>query len=141
MILHPQCPCSKASVSELAGIMAHAAGRMDAHVLFVDPANAPAGWLDGDLWRQAKAIPNVVVSVDGEGRDAAAFAAETSGQVLVYDAKGVLQFSGGITDGRGHEGDNPGQLSVLDVVRTGKPEVTTTPVYGCSLGICQVKGH
>jgi hypothetical protein len=139
MTLHPQCPCSRASVHELAEIMSRSEGRLDARILFVEPENAPAGWLDGALWREAKTIPGVTVSVDKDGQDAAEFGASTSGQVMVYDATGVVRFSGGITDGRGHEGDNAGQLSVLDLVRTGKSPVATTPVYGCSLGVCKIK--
>lgn len=137
MTLHPQCPCSRASVYELAELMARAAGKLDAHVLFVEPPNAPPSWLDGDLWRQANAVPGVVVSVDKDGRDAGAFGASTSGQVLVYSPAGELEFSGGITDGRGHEGDNPGFLSILSLLLDGKPTVSQTPVYGCSLGMCR----
>ena len=139
MTLHPQCPCSRASLTELAEIMARSEGRLEARILFVQPADAPADWLDGELWRRAKTIPGVTVSVDKDGRDAAAFGASTSGQVMVYEATGVIRFSGGITDGRGHEGDNAGMLSVLDLVRNGKSQVATTPVYGCSLGVCRIK--
>ena len=38
-------------------LMARAGGRLDAHVLFVEPADAPADWLQGDLWSEAAAIP------------------------------------------------------------------------------------
>jgi hypothetical protein len=137
MTLHPQCPCSRASVNELSELMARSSGRLDAHVLFVQPPGAPGGWLDGDLWRQANAVPGLHVSIDTDGRDAAAFGATTSGQVMVYDTAGNLEFSGGITDGRGHEGDNAGLLSLLSLVREGKTTLSQTPVYGCSLGICR----
>ncbi len=139
MTLHPECPCSRASLSELAQIMARSAGHLDARVLFVHPANAPADWLDSALWRQAKAIPSVTVMLDENGHDTATFGASTSGQVMLYDASGAIQFSGGITDGRGHEGDNPGMLAVLSLVRDGKSPVSTTPVYGCSLGVSKTK--
>ena len=139
MTLHPECPCSRASVNELAQLMARSAGRLDARVLFIHPKNAPADWLNSDLWRQAKAIPNVTVSLDEDGHDAATLGASISGQVMVYDASGVIRFSGGITAGRGHEGDNAGLLSILSLVRDGKSQVATTPVYGCSLGVCKGK--
>jgi hypothetical protein len=141
MMLHPQCPCSRASVHELGELTARAAGRLDAHVLFVEPPNAPADWLDGDLWKEAHAIPGVAVTVDKDGHDAAAFGATTSGQVMVFDPAGNLEFSGGITDGRGHEGDNAGLLSVLSLLREGKTAVFQTPVYGCWLGICRDVHH
>jgi hypothetical protein len=79
--------------------------------------------------------------VDKDGKNAVAFGASTSGDVRVYDTSGALRFSGGITDGRGHEGDNTGLDSVLDLVRVGKSPVSATPVYGCSLGICHTKGN
>jgi hypothetical protein len=139
MTLHPECPCSRASVNELAQLMARSAGRLNARVLFIHPKNAPADWLNSDLWRQAKAIPGATVSLDEDGHDAAAFGASISGQVMVYDASGVLRFSGGITDGRGHEGDNAGLLSILSLVQNGKSQVSATPVYGCSLGVCRGK--
>jgi hypothetical protein len=139
MTLHPECPCSRASLSELAQILSRSEGRLDARVLFVHLANAPANWLNSDLWRQAKAIPNAIVMLDEGGRDTAAFGAITSGQVMVYDASGAMRFSGGITDGRGHEGDNAGLFAILSLVRDGKSQVSTTPVYGCSLGISKAK--
>lgn len=139
MLLHPQCPCSRASLHELVELISRSSGKLDARILFVQPPNAPAHWLDGSLWRQAGAIPDVTVSIDKDGHDAAIFGASTSGQVLVYDAAGTLRFSGGITDGRGHEGDNPGLLSILSLLREGKSSVTATPVYGCSLGVCKAE--
>jgi len=139
MTLHPRCPCSRASLHELEQIMAHSAGRLEAHVLFVIPQNAPSDWRDGDLWGIAQSIPDVTVSIDKGGHDASAFGATTSGQVMVYDIAGELRFSGGITDGRGHEGDNDGMFSVLDIVRLGGSRIVTTPVYGCSLGISSIQ--
>jgi hypothetical protein len=55
----------------------------------------------------------------------------------VYDTTGILEFHGGITDGRGHEGDNDGMLAVLAIGRDEKSPVSKTPVYGCSLGVCR----
>ena len=49
--------------------------------------------------------------------------ATTSGHVLLYDAGGVLRFAGGITDGRGHEGDNAGLDAALALLRGHVPEV------------------
>src|SRR5262245_48572194 len=38
MAVHPYCPCSRASVRELALIMARCQGRLSARVVFVEPA-------------------------------------------------------------------------------------------------------
>ncbi|HEX4797478.1 MAG TPA: hypothetical protein VH370_27035 [Humisphaera sp.] len=139
--LHPQCPCSRATVHELAELMSRAKGRLSAYVLFVKPSGAPADWLDGDLMKLAKAIPNISVVVDEGGRNAAALGATTSGQTIVYDVTAKVQFNGGITDGRGHEGENAGLAAILAIVRDGKSQVSETPVYGCSLGVCSVAAH
>src|SRR5580704_12845476 len=54
MLVHPQCPCSRASMHELSELMSRGEGKIAAHVLFVEPPGAPKGWCDGDLWNDAK---------------------------------------------------------------------------------------
>src|SRR4051812_7666363 len=39
MLAHPRCPCTRASMSELAQIMARVHGKMRAYVLFLKPPN------------------------------------------------------------------------------------------------------
>src|SRR2546426_7595534 len=51
MLIHPRCPCSKASVEELGRIMAHCHGELTATVLMIRPEGAPKGWEQTDLWR------------------------------------------------------------------------------------------
>lgn len=133
MIAHPRCPCTRASLSELAILMAHSAGRVSAVVLFVRPPNTSAEWNDTDLIRTARAIPGVTVVVDSAGREASRFGAATSGQVFLYDAQGELRFSGGITAGRGHAGDNPGRTTLQAQIIDGQPGRSMTDVFGCGL--------
>src|SRR5215212_2415214 len=59
MLAHPQCPCTRASINELARLMARAQGRVTAYVLFVKPPNFSDGWVQTDLWASAAAIPGV----------------------------------------------------------------------------------
>lgn len=132
--VHPHCPCSRASVGELDRLMAHMHGTTEATVLFVRPPEFSADWAQSDLWRSAGAIPGVKVMMDDGGREAAVFGARTSGQVMLYDADGRLQFSGGITAARGHAGDNAGSDAILACISAEKPLVKHTPVYGCGLG-------
>jgi hypothetical protein len=139
MMLHPQCPCSRASIHELSELISRSAGNITAHILFVQPPGAPAGWCDGALWSAAKQLPGVSVAVDANARDATIFGATTSGEVLLYDSAGMLRFGGGITDGRGHEGDNAGYLAILSLIRGEQANVASAPVYGCSLGVCRPK--
>jgi hypothetical protein len=133
MVAHPHCPCTRASVGELAQIMANAVGKVNAYVLFVKPPGAGADWDDTDLRRSAAAIPGVTVLTDENGSEAARFGAETSGHTLVFDHDGMLVFSGGITASRGHAGANAGESAVLAALTQQRVMHDRTPVYGCSL--------
>src|SRR4051812_9535698 len=70
LLVHPQCPCTRASASELAELMAHAQGKLVAHVLFAKPVGAPADWAKGELWNAVSAIPGVHVASDEGGIEA-----------------------------------------------------------------------
>ena len=133
MLAHPHCPCTRASVAELAQIMAHAPEGVKATVLFVKPSGAGADWDDTDLRRSAAAIPGVTVLTDENGIEAARFGAETSGHTLVFDREGKLLFSGGITATRGHVGYNAGENAALAALRQQTPDRAGTAVFGCSL--------
>ncbi len=133
LFAHPKCPCTGASFTELARLMERVGGRVDAHVLFLRPEGTGADWESGPLWARAKRIPGVAVHADRNGDEKARFGAATSGQVLVYDAAGALAFGGGITLGRGHEGDNPGAERIAALVQGAAPERGDAPVFGCPL--------
>jgi hypothetical protein len=131
MFLHPRCPCSIASVNELARIMSRCSARLDATVYFVRPESQPAGWERGPLWDLASSIPRVNVEPDVGGQTAARFKSSTSGEVFVYDREGKLRFHGGITAARGHAGDNLGESAVIAIALGGKSYVEHGPVFGC----------
>lgn len=133
MVAHPHCPCTRASVAELAQIMAHALEKVHAYVLFVKPADAGVDWDDTDLRRSAAAIPGVTVLTDENGIEARRFGAQTSGHTVVFDRDGKLIFSGGITASRGHIGSNAGEDAVRTSLREQTPDRSQTPVFGCSL--------
>jgi hypothetical protein len=132
MLAHPHCPCTRASIGELALLMAHVQGRLTATVLFLSPSDMPAAWEQTDLWEDAAAIPGVTVMRDADGAEARRFGAVTSGQVIVYDASGRVLFSGGITPSRGHAGDNQGRSAIVALL-DGDPSVRGSRVFGCSL--------
>ena len=133
MLAHPHCPCTRASIHELALLMTRLSGELSATVLFVRPPGADADWEATDLLRSATAIPGVTVQVDDDGHEARIFRAQTSGQTVVYDATGRLVFSGGITPSRGHEGDNVGRSAIVTAVTTSASSGVTNAVFGCSL--------
>jgi hypothetical protein len=135
LFAHPQCPCTSASLGELAIIMAHAGGQLDAQVFFFVPAHEDDSWANTDLWKTASAIPGVRVFADPQAVVAKSFGTFTSGQTLLYDSKGRLQFKGGITAYRGHSGDNQGRSVISALLRGELPTSlpVVTPVFGCSL--------
>ena len=133
VVLHPHCPCSRATVRELALLMAHAVGRVAAHVLVARPDGVDESWSKTDIWRSAEAIPGVRVTSDDEDVEARRFRVETSGQTLLYGTDGRLLFSGGITPSRGHSGDNAGRATILDIIAERSTDRSTTPVFGCHL--------
>jgi hypothetical protein len=116
MLAHPKCPCTRASIGELAAIMAHCQGRLNAYVLFMKPEGFTEDWEKTDLWQSASQIPDVQVISDPSGEEARRFSAVTSGQTLLYDLKGELLFSGGITPSRGHSGDNAGKSAIVSII-------------------------
>jgi hypothetical protein len=133
MVVHPECPCSRASMRELAEIQANCGDHLSIQILFAQPRGLARDVQSTDLWQSASQIPGARSIVDNDGTLAHGFGAKTSGQVFLFDRTGILQFSGGITDARGHEGDNAGQLAIEDIAHERKPQVVRTPVFGCSL--------
>jgi hypothetical protein len=133
MLVHPHCPCSRASMGELALLMAQSQGRLTAYVLFLKPAGFSDDWEKTDLWQSAAGINGVKPIVDYDGVEAHRFHAQTSGQTFLYDARGRLLFSGGITVARGHAGDNAGRSAIVSLVNAKIAEQAETPVFGCPL--------
>lgn len=136
MFVHPQCPCTRASLEELNRLMARSRGNVAAQVWFFRPAGFSDEWTRSALWQAAITIPGVTAYEDPDGAQAGIFGAQTSGYVLLYDTQGTLLFKGGITPGRGHAGDNAGEDAVVSLLRGGSPAVRETAVFGCSLLNC-----
>jgi len=137
MFAHPQCECSRATLGELAILMAQSPLPIDVDVFFYLPIHEASAWAQSDLWHSAKGMPGVRVYEDREGSIARSFGAFTSGQTLLYDSSGQLLFKGGITAFRGHSGDNAGRSAITALLQRDIPRPTIlpviTPVFGCSL--------
>jgi hypothetical protein len=133
LFLHPKCPCSRATLGELAKIVSRREKQLDTRVFFYRPAGFSPDWEKTDLWQMAEGIPGVRTMADVDGGMARRFEAKTSGQALLYDGVGQLVFSGGITAARGHSGDNPGESAIVSWLATGQIPPKDTPVFGCSL--------
>ena len=133
LFAHPRCTCTRATVAELARLMARFQDRIDATVLFWTPRDASPQWNGTDLWTSAARIPGVTVAPDTDGREAARFGVATSGGIVLYDRGGRLLFEGGITPARGHEGDSFGQERIASLLTSGTADRADAPVFGCPL--------
>jgi hypothetical protein len=97
------------------------------------PSGVADEWAHTDLWYSAADIPGVTVVSDENGAEARCFSQETSGAAVLYDDKGRLLFTGGITASRGHWGDNDGLTAIVALLRGEGSDLKVTPVFGCSL--------
>lgn len=133
LFAHPHCPCTRATIGELDHIVARCRERLHTVVYFLaDPRRGDA-WTRTDLWTSVARIPGVEIRTDPGAAIAASFGVWTSGHALLYAADGRLLFDGGITDARGHAGDNVGEESIGSWVLDGASKCVSTPVYGCLL--------
>jgi hypothetical protein len=133
VFVHPKCPCTRATLRELERLLARPQQRVNAYAIFLRPEAAPADWEQTDLLATAKTLPGIQVIVDGHGENRRMFRMSTSGEILFYGTDGRLQFHGGITSGRGHEGDSLGQSVLSALLRKQSAPVHRTPVFGCAL--------
>jgi hypothetical protein len=134
MAVHPRCPCTRASLAELARILTRCAGLVEVYVLIFIPESGGQGWGPTDSLRRLGTLAGVHLIEDVGGVEAARFGARTSGHVALYAPDGRLLFRGGITSVRDHEGDNAGRQAILSLV-CGQPAASpaATPVFGCPI--------
>jgi hypothetical protein len=135
VFVHPYCSCSVATIHEIANLSLSRNSRKGAlsiTVLFYRPKNSQ--WEPGSLWGKVeREIPGARAVWDDEGREAMRFGARTSGYTLLYGAGGDLLFKGGVTESRGHEGDNFGIGQLQSSLDTGLRASRTSLVFGCAL--------
>ena len=132
VFVHPRCSCTRATLAELGKLLQRVPGRVDATVVLVRPDGLPAGWERGELSAMAERAGARTVE-DPAGAEATRFGAETSGATLLYAADGRLEFAGGLTSVRGHEGDSLGQERIVALLTGGRADRPDSPVFGCPL--------
>ncbi len=136
VFLHPRCPCSEATISELERVVAHCQDRLTIHTVFekstvTEPKTS--------LKSMAGRLPGNINYHDESGVEGRNFGATTSGYTLLFDKGGHLLFNGGATSERGHAGDNLGSSLLLAAIRKASSSSSlsvnpaNTPVFGCPL--------
>lgn len=136
---HPRCPCTRATIAELARLLARTGQPVMTRVLYFAPRGDSA-FAATDEWATAAAIPGVEVQVDWNGDEARRFGAATSGHAMLFDRTGRQLFSGGITAARGLEGDNAGRSALQDLLAGRAADRAATPVFGCGISSCAREG-
>lgn len=147
LFAHPQCDCTRASLSELRILVSRFGSGILSTVVFLAPSDVPGDFTHGESWNAAASIPGVRVLSDDDGREASLFGAATSGHVVLYSGAGQLLFSGGITPARGHIGGSPQMDKLVQLLESETAGQAKTPlatqaadstivpgaVYGCPL--------
>jgi hypothetical protein len=133
MLAHPRCDCTRASIGELAELLARVRHRPRTFIVFIRPGGVEGAWENTPIWDQATRIPGVTVIRDDYGAEAQRFGVQTSGQSLLYNRHGRLLYSGGTTGARGKPGANIGRSTLVALLDGARSATATNPVFGCSL--------
>ncbi len=133
MFIHPKCPCSRSSIRELERLISRCPKSITSTFFCYLPSDKTIQWSKTDIMGSAQSIPHSKTIYDIDGTWAKNFDAKTSGHVLLYDTNRTLVFSGGITAGRGHEGESIGRTWITKVVRNKSKESYECPVFGCPI--------
>ncbi|MDF1740880.1 MAG: hypothetical protein P1U86_17090 [Verrucomicrobiales bacterium] len=136
MFIHPKCPCSKASLTELQEVVQRASGHIGElrfYVTVSDPESS-GNWREEGLIRQLQSWGgNSSVYFDSDGETARRYGALTSGHVVAFDANGEQIFTGGITGSRGHRGDNRGRRELVSALTDHQDRSASSLVFGCQI--------
>jgi hypothetical protein len=133
MFIHPQCPCSKASVAELDRVASHLQGKVSVVGVFLSPQDKPTSWVHSGTWQAVERIPGAKLIADVNGDEAKKFGVKTSGETLLLSSTGEEVFRGGLTPSRGHEGRSLAQDAIEDYILRHAVPPASGPTYGCSL--------
>jgi hypothetical protein len=130
LFVHPECPCTRASIHELAAALEGRANDVELVIVRVGRA------IDSELAPQsrgalARALPGARVVDDPEAIEAERFGARTSGHALLFDMAGRRLYSGGLTLARGHEGNSFARVALIAALDG--HHATGAPIYGCQL--------
>lgn len=125
VFFHPQCPCSLSTFTELQKLLPKIQTRVQIVAVLVVPPGLADAWVNSRLSKLIAGTPNLLVIVDTDAQEAKLFGIRTSGHAILFDRHRGLQFSGGLTASRGHEGDNIGCAAIDRLIND--------PVYACWL--------
>jgi hypothetical protein len=140
IFIHPQCPCTQATLSELEAVMVR---RSVATTLVISAVDSE--WLTSKVMQhiermQSQYATYIDVFLDKDGSESERFEATVSGHCMYFNRQGQKVFSGGITASRGHVGDNDARYRLMELILSNSEVATLEPpsifpVFGCRLPI------
>jgi len=133
VFLHPNCPCSRATVHSLQRVIGALPEAARPRTVFVLRDPAAADWRVSDLLKDAAMTPGASQFRDENEREMRRFGAEVSGHTLLYDRNGLLTLDGGITAERGQEGPSTAADRLHDHLIGMRQTPEKTAVFGCAL--------
>jgi len=133
VFIHPGCPCTEATITELRRILDENGNFVRASVLVFRPSAAASNWERTDLYDRLARFPDVRVKLDMDGKEAERFQVFTSGTVLLFDESGRLLYSGGLTKARGMSGENQSTREIAQAIKANGDGIFTRSVFGCDL--------
>src|SRR5262245_12283364 len=133
MFVHPRCPCSKASLQELSDLVTNHGSVLHGFLVVCKPIGVPVVWENADILQESSAINGVAVYCDENDEERGRFAVHTSGQVLLYNPRGKLCYTGGITAARGKVGESQGHRFIESILLGEDSLFRDGPVFGCPL--------
>ena len=130
LFVDPNCPCTQATLANLERCLARCVDLPATKIVIVrgSPGEIPRGTA-----QRLATLPRVEFVWDTNGNETKRFEVKTSGEVLVFRSDGGLEFSGGITPGRGHEGDTSGMEAIVNINSGAAISHHEAHVYGCPL--------
>jgi len=136
VFIHPKCPCTRASLEEIAALHRRCGDNLDMQFVFLERGDAPWRSEDTEHWETVRGINAGPAFVDVSGAEHRRFGATTSGETFLFMPDGNLAFHGGVTVGRGHSGTSAGRIAIEAIVMNPTASAQTPPrtkVYGCLL--------
>jgi len=133
VFLHPNCPCSMASVHSLQRCLRAIPPEGRPRTVFVMRPAARDDWRARKLRATAAETPDGSFYQDDGEKEIARFGANVSGHLLLFGAGGDLLFDGGVTPERGQEEESMASDHFREVLTGMSRSPVRTAVFGCAL--------
>lgn len=131
--VHPRCPCTAATIDELAGVLGRVPSPPRVVALVFAPERSERWPETTRVTRRLRDELQAELVNDPRGDLAAAIGAFTSGHVVLFGSDGRPIFRGGVTPSRGHGGPNAGATALTDLLCGRAAATSSSAVFGCPI--------